>query len=251
MAGTDNINDHFFAGSYKHAWKGISPPGLTLAETDFIVELAELKEKDQVLDLMCGYGRHSLELGRRKMRVTSIDNLPDYISEIQQTAELEQLDVTARVENASSMILDQTYDAVICMGNSFSFFERDITFKILQTISNHLKPGGKLIINSWMIAEIAVRHFKEKDWHYAGDFKCVLDYQYLFNPSRIESEQTIISKEGQVEIVKGIDYIYSIEEFNQMFKKVGLHMSGLYSTPRKRKFSLGDAQIYIVADKIR
>lgn len=250
MAGTDNINDQFFAGSYKHAWKGISPPGLTLAEADFIVELAELKERDEVLDLMCGYGRHSIELARRGMRVTAIDNLPDYISEIRQAAESEQLAINAQVENAASMKLDQAYNAVICMGNSFSFFDRDSTIKILQTISDHLKPGGKLIINSWMIAEIAIRHFKEKDWHFAGDYKCILDYQYLFNPSRIESEQTIISNMGQIEIVRGIDYIYTIDEIRHFGAEVGLTITSLYSTPRKKIFTIGDTQLYLVAEKI-
>ena len=251
MAVTDNINDHFFSGSYKHAWKGISPHGLTVAETDFIIELAELNENDSVLDLMCGYGRHSLELARRGIRVEAIDNLADYIDEIQATADSEKLEVKVRCENVVSVKLGVVYDAVVCMGNSFSFFDRENTIKILHNISNHLKPGGELIINSWMVAEIAIRHFREKDWHYAGEYKCVLDYQYLFNPSRIESEQTIISNEGQVEVVKGIDYIYSIEELEQMFAEVGLRTTGLYSTPRKRKFNLGDSQIYIVAEKIR
>lgn len=249
MAGTDNINDYFFAGSYKHAWKGLSPHGLTIAETDFIVEVAGLSEKHLVLDLMCGYGRHSLELGRRGIRVEAIDNLADYVKEIQNTAAAENLNVKARNEDVVTVELDHVYDAIICMGNSISFFDRESIFKILHNISNHLKPGGKFIINSWMVAEIAIRYFKEKDWHFAGDYKCVLDYSFLFNPTRIESEQTIISKEGQVEIVKGIDYIYSIEEFKQMFESVNLNSISLYSTPRKRKFNLGDGHIYIVVEK--
>ncbi len=246
-----NINDQFFAGSYKYAWKGISPEGLTLAETDFIMELAALQENNLVLDLMCGYGRHSLELARRGMRVTAIDNLPDYISEIRQAAESEQLAIIAQVENAASLKLDQAYDAVICMGNSFSFFDRATTFKILRNISNHLKPGGKLIINSWMIAEIAIRYFREKDWHYAGDYKCMLEYEFMFDPTRIESEQTIISNNGEIEVVQGIDYIYTLNELDAMFSEAGLQTVARYSTPRKRKFNIGDTQIYIVVDKIR
>lgn len=246
-----NINDKFFAGSYKHAWKGISPEGLTLAETDFIMELAALREGSLVLDMLCGYGRHSIELARRGMRVTAIDNLPDYISEIRQAAESEQLPINAQVENAASMNLDQAYDAVICMGNSFSFFDRATTFQIIRNISAHLKPGGKMFINSWMIAEIAIRYFREKDWHYAGDYKCMLEYEFMFDPTRIESEQTIISNNGEIEVVQGIDYIYTLNELDAMFSEAGLQTIARYSTPRKRKFSLGDTQIYIVVNKIR
>ncbi len=57
MASQPNINNNFFEGSYKEVWRKIIPPGLTEAEVDFIIEVAGLKPKDSVLDLMCGYGR--------------------------------------------------------------------------------------------------------------------------------------------------------------------------------------------------
>lgn len=244
-----NINNDFFAGSYKHAWKGIVPPGLTAAEVDFILEMAGLTADGKVLDLMCGYGRHSLELARRGINVTAIDNLEDYIEEIAGSASKEHLPVRAIQADVLGAQLEGVFDAAICMGNSFAFFGKDDALTLLQNISDHLKPGGVFIINSWMIAEIAIRHFKEKDWHYAGDYKCLLEYQYCFHPSRIESEQTIISKEGAVEVVKGIDYVFTLDELEDMFQQSGLHTKAFFSTPRKRRFSVGDAQIYIIAEK--
>jgi hypothetical protein len=100
-----------------------------------------------------------------------------------------------------------------------------------------------------MIAEIAIKYFKEKDWHYAGDYKCMLEYKYCFSPSRIESEQTIISPEGTIETVKGIDYIFSLDEFGQILIEGGLKTREVFSTPRKKRFALGDGRAYIVAGK--
>lgn len=245
-----NINNTFFKGAYKHAWKGIIPAGLTEAEVDFIQNVASLFAGAKVLDLMCGYGRHALELGRRSVHVTAIDNLQDYIDEVKAIATEQNLPVKAVQEDVLHARLSEVYDAAICMGNSFAFFNREDAVTILKNISNHLKPGGTLIINSWMIAEIAIRHFKEKDWHYAGEYKCLLDYKYCFHPSRIESEQTIVAPDGKVEVVKGIDYIFTLDEMETMFNEAGLKTINLYSTPRKRKFNLGDSQIYIVAEKI-
>jgi len=45
------------------------------------------------------------------------------------------------------------------MGNSFAFFDRQDAVTILKNISGHLKAGGIFIINSWMIAEVALKHF--------------------------------------------------------------------------------------------
>jgi hypothetical protein len=97
---------------------------------------------------------------------------------------------------------------------------------------------------------VALKHFKEKDWHYAGQYKCVLEYKYSFYPSRIESEQTIIAPNGSVEIVKGIDYIFTLDQLEEMFAEAGLKTKEVYSTPRKKKFVIGDGRVYIVAEKL-
>jgi cyclopropane fatty-acyl-phospholipid synthase-like methyltransferase len=247
--GTDNINNSFFDSVYKDVWRMLIPNGLTEAEVDFTMEAAALQEGDKVLDIMCGYGRHSIELGKRGVSVTSIDNLKDYIEEINTTAHEQNLPVSAFQAGVLEVELQDNYDAIICMGNSFSFFNKEETSRILKKLSHSLKPGGILIINSWMIAEIALKHFKEKDWYHVGDFKYLLDYKFHFQPNRIESEQTIVSAEGTVDVLKGIDYIFSLDELESMFQEAGLRTQELYSTPRKRRFMLGDGRIYIVVEK--
>lgn len=250
MPSSQNINNSFFEGSYKHAWKRIIPPGLTEAEVDFLQDVAGLEKGSKVLDIMCGYGRHALELARRGVNVTAIDNLPDYIDEIGQNAAEEKLPVQAMTADVLHADFGEVYDAVICMGNSFAFFDRRDAIKIITNVSNHLREGGVFIINSWMLAEIAIKYFKEKDWHYAGDYKCMLEYKYCFFPSRIESEQTIVSPAGTVETVKGVDYIFSLDELEQMLNEGGLQIREVFSTPRKKRFAFGDGRAYIVAEKL-
>jgi SAM-dependent methyltransferase len=250
MPTTSNINNTFFEGSYKHAWKGIIPAGLTEAEVDFIQEMAALKRGARVLDIMCGYGRHALELGKRGTQVTALDNLQDYLDEIKTKASEQNLPVDTVQADVLHAQLSDVYDAAICMGNSFSFFDRQDAVTILKNISKHLKQRGILIINSWMIAEIALKHFKEKDWHYAGQYKCILEYKYSFHPSRIESEQTIIALDGSVETVKGIDYIFTLDQMEEMFREAGLKTKEVYGTPRKKRFTVGDGRVYIVAEKL-
>jgi SAM-dependent methyltransferase len=246
-----NINDTFFEGIYQDVWRKLIHPGLSEAECDFIEETALLHKGDRVLDLMCGYGRHTVELGRRGYQVTAVDNLPSYVAEIKSITEKEALPIEAIATGVLNMGLVHNYKAAICMGNSFAFFSREDAVTLLKNLEAHLQHNGILLINSWMIAEIAIKHFREKDWCELDGFKYLMEYRFHFHPSRIESEHTIISEQGIVETIQGVDYIFTLAELEAMFNEAGLMTKALYGTPRKKPFKLGDNRIYIVAEKMR
>ncbi|MEJ7912944.1 MAG: class I SAM-dependent methyltransferase [Chitinophagaceae bacterium] len=244
-----NINDGFFNSVYKEVWRKLIPEGLSTAETDFIESVANLKNNDRVLDTMCGYGRHTLDLARRGYRVTAVDNLPEYIAEISQLASTEDLPVEGICSSLQQLQLQQDYDAIICMGNSFAFFNEGEALSILKNFSNHLKDGGIFIINTWMLAEIAIKFFREKDWFYVADYKYLVENQYLFHPARIESQHTIIRQDGAIESIKGVDYIFTVDELSAMLTKAGFSLAAIYSTPRQRPFQFGDSRAYLVATR--
>ena len=244
-----NINDTFFEGVYKEVWRKLIPAGLSEAECDFIEDVAGLGKDDKVLDLMCGYGRHTLELAKRGYAITAIDNSESYISEITSTATEQDLPVKAFAIGALEADLNDQYKAILCMGNSFAFFNREEAAELLKKLSSYLQPGGILIINSWMIAEIAIRHFREKEWIEVDDYKYLMNYKFHFHPSRIESEHTIISPDRSIEVINGVDYIFTLAELETMFQEAGITTKAFFSTPRKRPFKMGDNRIYIVAGK--
>ena len=247
---SQNINNRFFEGLYKDVWKKLINPGLTKAECEFIRDIAALQPGATILDLMCGYGRHAIELARSGCEVTAVDNLKDYIDEVRRNAEAEGLAVKAYAEDVLSFQPAERFDAVICMGNSLAFFNKHDTIQLLKKVAAALKPGGKFIISSWMIAEIAIRHFRQKDWMEVEEYKYLLDYRFQFHPSRIESEHTIIRDDGATEVIHGVDYIFTLSELEEMFDAAGLRTQNLYATPRKKPFTLGDQAIYIVAESV-
>ncbi len=246
---TTNINSDFFKGIYKEVWRREIPNGLTEAETDFIEEIAHLNEPAHVLDIMCGYGRHALELSRRGHKVTAIDNSKEYIAQIEMIAQEEKLPVIAIHDDVSQSDFLGQYGAVLCMGNSFAFFNLETANSILKRINACLNAGGIFIINTWTIAEIAIKNFQERTWYYIDDYKFFAENKYLFHPTRIESTYTILASSGEMETLKGIDYIFSFSELEFMLNKAGFKMTDVYSTPRKRRYSFGDSRAYIVAVK--
>jgi len=244
-----NINDNFFDGHYKDVWRALIPDALTKAEVDYLLKEAGLQSGDKVLDLMCGYGRHALSLARMGIHVTAVDNLADYISEIREIARKEDLPVTALQQDVMQFRSDDVYELIICMGNSMSFFNKEDSVKLFSNICSRLKINGKAIFNSWVIAEIVYKQFRDNSWTTIGDIRCLYNSKYLFSPARIETESTFITPDGNTEIKQAIDYIYSLNETEAMLNEAGFEVKEIWSIPGKKKFTVGEPRVYIVAER--
>jgi cyclopropane fatty-acyl-phospholipid synthase-like methyltransferase len=245
----ENINDSYFDGYYKDLWRSIIPEELTIKEVDFMLPYFHLQPGSKVLDLMCGYGRHAIALAKKGMEVTAVDNLEEYIIEVRESSDKEQLPLKAIQADVMKYKPEDVFDLVLCMGNSLNFFNPGECQELLSHISSRLRSGGHLLINSWSIAEIAIRQFKDKTWSTIDDKKFIVESQYLFHPTRIESEHLILAPNGNSETKKGIDYIYSIAEMESMLNKAGLQLGEIFSIPGKKKFTVGEPRAYIIAEK--
>ena len=244
-----NINDTYFDGAYKEIWRTIIPDELTVKEVDFMLPYFNLNAGSKVLDLMCGYGRHAIALAKKGVAVTAVDNLGDYIDEINEISLKESLPLKAFKADILHYKNDGNYDLAICMGNSFQFFNAIDAEQLLSNTAAQLKSGGHLLINSWSIAEIAIKNFTGKSWSTIGETKFLSDGKFLFNPTRIETESTLIAADGITEIKKAIDYIYSLNEMETMLNKAGFSLKEVYSIPGRKKFTLGEPRAYLVSEK--
>ena len=243
------INDSFFDGYYKEIWKTIIPDELTVKEVDFMIPYFSLQPGSKVLDLMCGYGRHAIGLARKGITVTAVDNLADYINEIQQTATAENLPVKAVQSGVLDFSTAEQFDLVICMGNSLNFFNAADTLSVLKKAANCLKAGGYLLINSWSLAEIVFKNSVTKSWSEINGIKFLTDTKLLFHPTRLEAESTMIHPDGKTETKTGIDYIFSINEMEDMLQTAGFALKEVYSIPGRKKITVGEPRAYLVAQK--
>ena len=244
-----NINNIYFDGYYKDIWRTLIPSELTVKETDFMLQHFSLQPGNKVLDLMCGYGRHAISLAKKGIDITAVDNLDEYITEINEVAGNDKLPLKAIKADIIEYEAEEIFDLALCMGNSLCFFDRNDTLKILEMIGKHLKPGGHFLINTWMIAEIAFKSFHEKSWSHAGELKFITESKYLLQPSRIETEHLILAPDGKTETKKAVDYIYSVAETELMLQETGFAMKEIYSIPGRKKFTLGEPRAYIIAEK--
>jgi SAM-dependent methyltransferase len=244
----ENINDSFFDGHYKDIWKAIIPEQLTSREVQFMTNYFGLTAGDEVLDMMCGYGRHSLALAEKGMRVTAVDNLAEYIDEIRSKAEQQGLRLDTVQQNVLGYRPLEKYKLIICMGNSLNFFDPSDTHTLLANWREALAPGGHILINSWSLAETVIPNFSGKSEAVHGGINIVSTSDFLFHPTRIETQTTMTGENGIAESKIAIDYIYSVNEIEALLDKSGLQLREIYDIPGKKKFALGSPRAYIIAE---
>lgn len=102
--------------------------------------------KGTVLDLGCGLGNLSLEAGRRGHRVVAVDASPAAVTRINSAAERQGLPVKAILADIETWTIDQPYETIVAIG-LLMFFRRERALELLRAIQEHVKPGGRAIVN--------------------------------------------------------------------------------------------------------
>jgi SAM-dependent methyltransferase len=155
--------------SFWEAWGGylFNPNRIEAAkdEMDKTIDLLEIKQGAKILDLCCGVGRHSLELARRGFQVTGVDLTRRYLDKAVALAGEENLDVEFVREDMRNFLREDSFDCVISMYTSFSYFEEpEEDKKVVDNVYRSLKPGGRFIIDT-QGKETLARKFMERDWN--------------------------------------------------------------------------------------
>ena len=95
----------------------------------------------------------------------------------------------------------------------------------------------------------SLRTFNPVTIEMIGDIQMETNAQFLFQPTRIEAETTMKSSIGTTEKKRGIDYVFSIAEYEKMINDSDMRIVNFYSIPGKKFFTIGEPRIYIDVEK--
>ena len=137
----------------------------TKRQVDFIVKTLRLAGNERILDLACGFGRHSLELARRGFEVVGVDITPEYVAYASEQAEKEKLNARFQCSDIRRLAFQNEFDVVLNMADgAIGYLENDTeNRKIFEVISAALMPGGQHLMDI-MNGDYARTHFPCKQW---------------------------------------------------------------------------------------
>lgn len=154
---------------YKKIWtldiKNMTWVEETTGQVDFIWDVLGLTGKERILDLVCGFGRHSLELARRGCRVIGIDVTKEYIDDANKNVQSEGLDAVFYHSDIREVSYFNEFDVVLNIADgAIGYLESDKeNEKTFQTAANALKSKGKHLIDICNGA-YARKHFPKRHW---------------------------------------------------------------------------------------
>ena len=223
----------------------------TLAEVDGIIRLLNLKLKSKILDIPCGYGRHSIELSKRGFMVTGSELNAKHLTVAKKEARKNYAKIHFVKENMLDIDYDSEFDAVINMFFSFGFFDNDEdNFKILKNFFNALKPNGQFLMHTDVnIPFIKSGKYKHNETRTVSNGSLKIVDKYNPVTKRINGFWILKNKNNK-EVKKEYSVrVYTQEEFIALCKKVGFRFCKAYSYWNKKPYSKDSEDMIIVATK--
>lgn len=248
MSDQTNWYKTFFNGLFLKLWANAIPEEYTAAEVRFIKDITALAPKSNILDVPCGYGRHSIAFAQEGYSVTSIDIAETYIQELQDAALKQELPISAIQADILEYDIKGSFDLAICLGNSFSYFSYSFMLKFASKIYTVLKDGGIFLIHTGALAESILPSLKENEWMGIKDMLFLTKRTYHATDSILQCDYSILNQE-QREDSTAYQYIFTLAEVRRLLTEAGFTQIEQYSGFEKTPYKLGDRQAYIVARK--
>ncbi len=245
----DNWYESFFTGINCEMWEKAPTTEWTNAEVLFIKDILNIHPGAAILDMPCGTGRHSVELAKQGFKLTAVDISEEFINGLKAKVKAGLLNIEVIHANILSLHLNDSFDGAFCLGNSFGYFDYTGMETFVHKVSSCLKQGAKWIINSGLMAESFLAKFIKEKKYELPDLIMEINNDYDEWKSCLLTTLTY-TKNSKKEVHRLKHHVYTIAEVIRLLAKFDLKTIALYSSTDKAIFNLGDAQVYLVAEKI-
>lgn len=119
----------------------------TSLEIDFLLSQLKLATSASILDIGCGFGRHSCELLRRGFCVRGIDSSEAMVNAAAQRARLFNLPDVFQVIDAEKYESSSCFEAAICLFTTLGQVNNSADNRsLIMNIGRYLKPDGQIVI---------------------------------------------------------------------------------------------------------
>lgn len=244
---------------YRHGWtldiKNQSWVEDTENQVDFIINTLNLSGKERILDLACGYGRHSLSFARKGYSVVGVDITSEYIIDAKKVTRAESLSADFINADIRDIQFKNEFDVVLNLADgAIGYLESDEeNLKIFDVISHALKPGGKHFIDICN-AEHAESYFPKSNWEAGEKALSLAKFEWNAETRRMlyggwDIPYGVLAEKPNI-ITGDSIRLYSISELDMFFQQRNMKIIHTYSDYYGKEASVKQLQLLVFSKKV-
>jgi ubiquinone/menaquinone biosynthesis C-methylase UbiE len=218
--------DAFFGDFYLRAYADEERDAQAEEQALAAVRLAGCPAGGEVLDVPCGFGRHSIALARAGFRVTGVDRSKVLLAEAERRAGGALTLVNADYRDLP--LADESFDAAINLFTSLGYLGDEEDTKALAAIRRVLRAGGRLVIEM-MHRDRFVGMASDRQWRLMGEGRLLFE-QSTFDPASgvAQTTQTLIEGDGRRDSRTFSVRVYTATELLAMIERAGFSEARAY-----------------------
>ena len=198
---------------------GFGSPEQTHIEAKFIVDVLNLSSNSKLLDICCGFGRHTFEISNLvKCQIVGIDLSDEYLTIAREKYSAPNIQYVRG--DMRDIQMENCFDAVTNLFTSFGFFKKDEeNERVIQEANKSLKEGGLFLLDYenkfyFVLNDVLKREYY---WQKIDDNKyCITQNKYDIVFER-EIFSAKIIEDGKDEISVGYNIrLYSLPELTNI-----------------------------------
>ncbi len=219
----------------------------TDAEVSALVSLLSLEHPKKILDLACGFGRHTNRLAALGHSMTGVDLTPGFIEIARRDALERNVEVRYQVGDMRNLKLDDSFDAVTLLFTAFGYFSDVENLHVLVNIKNALKIGGLLVFDTFN-RDTVMRNFRE-NYVVEKNGNLMIDRQNFDCTNGRLYNKRIVIRDGIYKEKPYFVRLYNLQEIMALLHQAGLELVHVYGGFDARDFNSDTRRMVVIACK--
>jgi SAM-dependent methyltransferase len=234
--------DRFF----RHEYLVFDEHPETALEVDFIKQALLLTPETPVLDLCCGYGRHTIPLSD-SCRIVGLDRSDVMVG--RGRADNSGTTTFLRGDMIALPFQPETFSAVLSLFSSFGYFnDENQNYRVLQGISEALIPGGRFLIET-VNREFVIRHSAPQQVYRPVNLTLIEERSFDPISSRSHVDVTVFQDGRETHLHHSIR-IYAFTELEMLLESVGLQTVNVWGDFRGGDYTVDSAHTIVLAERV-
>lgn len=154
----------YFDDAFVEIYRDFLTPQRTEREVEGLREMIPLEPGAAILDLACGWGRHSVALARAGFRVTGLDFSETLLARAGKRAQAAGVALELVRADMREIEWSGRFDAVLSLYSSLGYFLSDEDdLRVLRGVQRALGPRGLFVLET-MHRDHIMGGYAERDW---------------------------------------------------------------------------------------